>query len=54
MEFEQKVIETLDKHVRVNLDTHTVEFFDEYGVKMVLRDLTDAQYAAYLALFKHF
>ena len=49
---ESVVVDSLQKHVRINKDTNTVEFYNDYGVKMVLRDLSDEEIAAYSLLFR--
>ena len=49
---ENIVIDTLQKHVRLNKETNTVEFYNDYGVKMVLRNLSDKEIAAYSLLFR--
>ena len=49
---EMVVVSSLQKHVRINKDTNTVEFYDDYGVKMVLRNLSDEEIAAYSLLFR--
>ena len=49
---ESVVVDTLQKHVRVNKETNSVEFYNEYGVKMVLRNLSDEEIAAYSLLFR--
>lgn len=45
---------TLGKHVRVNTSNKTVELYDDYGVKIVLRNLTDEEYQDYLDNFKKY
>ena len=49
---EMVVVSSLQKHVRINKDTNTVEFYDDYGVKMVLRNLSEEELAAYSLLFR--
>lgn len=49
---ENIIVDTLQKHVRVNKETNSVEFYNDYGVKMVLRNLSDKEIAAYSILFK--
>lgn len=46
--------ETLGNHVRVNTALKTVELYDDYGVKIVLRDLTEEQYQDYLNNFNSY
>ena len=40
---ESVVVDSLQKHVRINKDTNTVEFYNDYGVKMVLRNLSEEE-----------
>lgn len=49
---ESIVVGSLQEHVRINKDTNTVEFYDDYGVKMVLRNLSIDEIAAYSLLFR--
>lgn len=51
---EKTLKDTLQARVRVNTSNKTVEFYDEYGVKMVLRDLTEEQYQDYQKNFKNY
>ena len=51
---EMLIIEALKGHVRVNVDTKTVEVFDEFGTKMVLRDLDQATFDAFKDKFQNF
>ena len=51
---EQLMLFALKDHVRVNTTLKTVEIYDEYGVKLVLRDLTDAEYEAFAKTFKKY
>jgi len=37
--FEELIVEAFKGHIRVNETLGTVEVFDDFGVKMVLRDL---------------
>ncbi len=41
------ILKALDGHIRVNETLGTVEVFDEYGTKMVLRDLDEATLAEF-------
>ena len=41
------IIAALRGHIRVNTSNKTVEVFNEYGTKLVLRDLDEATYEAF-------
>lgn len=45
---------SLKDHVRVNTTTKTVEFYDEFGVKLVLRDLKESEYEAYKTMYQNY
>ena len=47
-------IASLKNHIRVNTTLKTVEIYDDYGVKTVLRDLTEEQYQDYLKNFRSY
>ena len=51
---EQTLKDTLENHIRVNTTLKTVEIYDDYGVKTVLRNLTEEQYQDYLKNFKSY
>ena len=51
---EKTLKDTLRDHVRVNTTLKTVEIYDDYGVKVVLRDLTEEQYQDYLNNFRSY
>ena len=48
------IIGALKGHVRVNKATKSVEIFNEYGTKMVLRNLTDLQLEAFASEYPEF
>lgn len=48
------IILALKNHVRVNVNVKAVEFYNEYGVQMVLRDLDEATYNAFKERFQNF
>lgn len=48
------IIEALKKHIRVNVSTKAVELYNDYGVKMVLRDLDEETYDAFKETFQNF
>ena len=48
------IVKALGDHVRVNETLKTVEIYDEYGVKLVLRNLDDATYTAFAEYFVHY
>ena len=48
------IIAALKGHIRVNRATKSVEIFNEYGTKMVLRDLTDLQLEAFASEYQEF
>lgn len=48
------LVSALYNHIRVNVDLHTIEIYDEYGVKTVLRDLDEATYRTFLSHFKKY
>lgn len=51
---EMLIIGALNGHVRVNVDTKAVEVYDDYGVKLVLRDLDNMTYEAFKRNFPNF
>ena len=51
---EMLIVEALHNNVRVNVTTRTVEIFDNYGVKVVLRDLDDMTFEAFKNNFANF
>lgn len=51
---EETLKTTLKDHIRVNTTLKTVEIYDDYGVKTVLRDLTEEQYQDYLKNFRSY
>jgi len=48
------LVAALKDHVRVNVDLKTVEIYDAYGVKTVLRDLDADTYDVFASLFKKY
>ena len=48
------IVEALKGNVRVNRTMKSVEVFDEYGTKMVLRDLTEEQLDAFASEYPEF
>lgn len=42
------IVRALKGHVRVNESNKTVEIYNEYGTKMVLRDLDDETFNAFV------
>ena len=48
---DEKVLNALSPYVRVNKDNKTVEIYNEYGVKLVLRDLEESVYDAFVSVF---
>ena len=51
---DERILNELDSHIRVNVSTKTVEIYDEFGVKVVLRDLSDDVFNAFKNKFKNF
>lgn len=51
---ERLIVDALNGHARVNVDTKSVEVYDEYGVKLVLRNLSDATFEAFKRNFPNF
>ena len=51
---ESLICNAIAKHVRVNVDTKSVEFYDAYGVKLVLTDLDNATFDAFKAKYQNF
>lgn len=45
------VAHALKGNIRVNKDTHSVEIYDDYGVKTVLRNLDDDTFNAFDNLY---
>lgn len=45
--FEELIVNALKGHVRVNETLGTVEIFNDFGVKMVLRDLDETTLEAF-------
>ena len=52
--FDEVIVETLRGNIRVNETLKTVEIYDEFGVKLVLRNLTETQYEAFAANYPHY
>ena len=50
----KELVKALKNHVRVNTSNKTVEFYDEYGVKMRLTHLSEEEYQAFLDNFQNF
>ena len=48
------IVGALRGHVRVNRATKSVEIYDDYGTKMVLRNLTDLQLEAFASEYPEF
>lgn len=51
---DELIVDSLKKHVRVNVSNKSVELYNEHGVKMVLRDLNENEYEAFKAKFQNF
>lgn len=51
---EMLIVEALKGNVRVNVSAKTVEIFDEYGVKAVLRNLDEMTFNAFKDTFTNF
>lgn len=51
---DERIINELSDHVRVNTATKSIEFYNEHGVKMVLRNLSDESYEAFKNRFQNF
>ena len=51
---DERIINALDSHIRINVSNKTVEIYDEYGVKLVLRNLEDEVYEAFKSKFQNF
>lgn len=51
---EMLIVEALRGHVRVNTSNKTVEIFNEYGTKAVLKDLDNATFAAFASKYQNF
>ena len=54
MEKEKLIVEALKSNVRVNVSNKTVEIFDEYGVKAVLRNLDENTFEAFKETYQNF
>lgn len=48
---DERVLNALSPYVRVNKDNKTVEIYNEYSVKLVLRDLEESVYDAFVSVF---
>ena len=51
---EMLILAALEGHVRVNVTIRTVEIYDDYGVKTVLRDLDNMTFDAFKSKFTNF
>ena len=51
---ESMMLLAMKNHIRVNTSNKTVEIYDEYGVKLVLRDLSEDEYNAFKEMFINF
>ena len=47
------VVNVLQDHVRVNETLKTVEIYNDFGVQLVLRNLSDDEFFAFSELFKN-
>ena len=52
--YEKLIIEALKGNVRVNIDTKAVEIYNDYGTKIVLRDLDEETFEAFKNNFTNF
>ena len=51
---DERIINALSDNIRVNTSNKTVEIYDEYGVKLVLRNLEDGVYESFKSRFQNF
>lgn len=51
---DETILNQLSDHIRVNTSTKAVEIYDEFGVRMVLRNLPENAYEAFKAKFQNF
>lgn len=51
---DERIINELSDHIRVNTANKTVEIYDNYGVKLVLRNLDDESFEAFKSKFRNF
>ena len=51
---DERIVNELSNHIRVNTTLKTVEIYNEYGVQMVLRNLEDNVYEAFKSKFQNF
>ena len=54
MSDELLICDSLKGHVRVNTTLKTVEIYDEFGVKLVLRNLDSGTYEAYKSRYQNY
>jgi len=51
---DERIINELSDHIRVNTANKTVEIYDNYGVKLVLRNLDNESFEAFKSKFHNF
>lgn len=51
---DERIINELFGHVRVNTTLKTVEIYNEYGVQLVLRNLDEETYGAFKSRFQNY
>ena len=51
---EMLITDALKNNIRVNTTNKTVEIYDEFGVKLVLRNLSEAEYEAFEATYPNY
>ena len=49
---DEKIIDALQNHIRINTTLKTVEIYNEYGVQLVLRNLDEETYNAFKSKFQ--
>ena len=54
MNTNELIVDALDKQVRVNTSLKKVEFYTEYGVKLVLKDLDEPTYEAFKSKYQNY
>ena len=51
---DERILNSLSDHIRVNVSTKAVEIYNEHGVKLVLRDLDEDNFNAFKRRFQNF
>ena len=48
------IVEALKNNIRFNTSNNTVEIYDDYGVKLVLRNLDSVELETFKSIFRNY